>query len=280
MSILRYILLFFIGTALYPAFAQITVAIADFENNSDTFYLDTWEKSIPEFLKSELSRSDKITVVERRQLESVLSEQALSMTGMVDSSTAQKVGNLLGAEYVISGSINQSGKWSRIDARIIRVSTGQVKSEKVQAPDDKHLTEMVDLLANNIIYMLSGDGDYQKKISLQKYPTGYFLAASAGLALGTLLVNNAYNNKLDEYHNATRLSEFDDAYSSANDLKKVTFVMASLTGAAIVGTVYCWLKNLSPDEIIAQDLAAKPVIIPNLIFDNEGNVYAAISIHF
>ena len=280
MKSICYIIYIFIITTLYPLKAQITVAIADFKNSSDSFYFNSWEQSVPDFLKSELSRSDEILVVERRQLEAVLEEQALSMTGLVDSSTAQKVGNLLGAEYVINGTINQLEYGVRIDAKIIHISTGQVKSEKVQAPDNKYLSEMVALLGNNIIFLLSGKGVHQDKITLKKYPTGYFLATSAGLAIGTLLINNSYQNKLDEYHQATRLSEFDDSYDTANNLNKVCITMATLTGVALIGTVYCWINNMSPDEITAYHPAQGPGFIPFLAIDREGGVYATINIRF
>jgi len=280
MNFLFSILLILLFLNVIPLQAQLTVAIADFKNNTDAFYLDDWEKSIPEFLKSELSKSEQIVIVERRQLEAVLNEQALSMTGLVDSSTAQQVGTLLGAEFVISGTINQSGKWTRIDAKIIRVSSGHVKGEKVQAPDDEHLTEMVGLLGNNIVVMLSGEGTYIENETLTSYPTTYFLAASAGLAIGTLVVNNAYNKKREEYQNATELSEFDEAYDSANNLNKARIVLASLTGVAVVGTIYCWIQNMSPDELLAYDNPNKPIFVPNVIFDGKGGIYAALSIRF
>ncbi len=280
MKPIYYIICIFIITAFFPLKAQITVVIADFKNSSDIFYLNSWEQSVPEFLKSELSRTDEILVVERRQLEAVLKEQALNMTGLVDTSTAQKVGNLLGAEYVINGTINQLEDGVRIDAKIIHISTGQVKSEKVQAPDNKYLGEMIALLGNNIIFLLSGKGVHQDKLTLKKYPTGYFLAASAGLAIGTLLVNNSYNNKLDEYHQATRLSEFDDSYDTANNLNKFRITMATLTGVALIGTVYCWINNMSPDEITAYHPLKGPGVIPFLAIDGEGGVYATINIRF
>lgn len=279
MKITFYCLIQIIIFSIFSVQAQMTVAIADFKNNTDSFYLDDWEKSIPEFLKSELSKTEDLVIVERRQLESVLKEQALSMTGLVDSSTAQQVGSLLGAEFVISGSINQSGKWIRIDAKIIRVSSGHVKSEKVQAPDDKHLTEMISLLGNNIIVMLSGDRTYIEKETLTNYPTTYFLAASAGLAIGTLVVNNAYNKKREEYENATDLSEFDEAYDTANNLNTARIVMASLTGVAVIGTIYCWIQNMSPDEILAYEDPLQPKFFPNIIYDGKG-VYATLTIRF
>jgi len=110
---------------------QVTVAIADFKNQSDAFYLDSWEKSVPDFLKSELSVSPRITIVERRALESVLQEQALSMTGLVDSTTAQQVGGLIGAQYIISGTINK---------------TGSFKFEAIKVGQDTMLAQIIKLV--------------------------------------------------------------------------------------------------------------------------------------
>ena len=259
-----------------PADAQMTVAIGDFENNTGTFYLDAWKKSIPDYLKSALSKSSQLIVLERTQLEAVLAEQALSMTGLVDSSTAQKVGELIGAAYVISGTISQSGEWIRIDANIIRTETGQVRSEKVQAKGDAYLSEMISLLAQNIDHILTGEQTYQGKIVIKKYPTGYFLLASAGLAVGSYFSNQAYQNKLDEYHWTTDLDKFDETYDAANRLKGLRTVMVSLTAAALVGTLYCWISNLSPDEIVAEDTA----IIPVLQFDLNRGYHATVTVYF
>ena len=57
-------LVLFILFSFFPLRAQLTIAIADFKNNTYTFYLDDWEKSIPEFLKSELSKSENLVIVE------------------------------------------------------------------------------------------------------------------------------------------------------------------------------------------------------------------------
>ena len=260
--------------------AQVTVAIGDFRNISDVYFLDSWERSVPEFLKSELSHSEKIVIVERQQLETVLQEQALSMTGLIDSTTAQKVGQLLGAEFVLSGTINQTGKWTRIDAKLIRVSNGQIKSEKVQAPDQDHLTEMVALLGNNLKFSLAGEGRYQQKITLTNYPTTYFLGATVGLGVATLIINNAYNKKLDAYQQASRLSEFDDTYDAANTLHKTRTVFLALTGVAVVGTIYCLIQNLSPQEITAFQNTSSVKYRPTIGIDKDGGIYASVQISF
>jgi TolB-like protein len=260
---------------------QVTIAVADFTNQSDAFYLDSWEKSVPEFLKSELSVSKQITLVERRALESVLQEQALSMTGLVDSTTAQQVGGLIGAQYIISGTINKTGSWIRIDAKIIKVQTGQVKSAKVRASDDKYQDEMIQLLADNIRFHLVGEGEYREKLEIKPYPTTYFLIATAGLGIGTVIINSVYQKKQDEYDSATQLSDnFDDKYDAANGLYKTRTVVASLAVTALAGTIYCWIRNLSPDEILASEYAANPVLIPGIAINNRGDWRAQLTVHF
>jgi TolB-like protein len=272
-------MLLFLASA-QPNQAQVTVAIGDFNNQSEEFYLDAWEKSIPEYLKSDMGRSDKVVLVERRQIESVLREQALTMSGLVDSSTAQKVGNLVGAQFVVSGTINKSGEWTRIDTRIIRVSTGHIKSETVRATDEDHLNEMVELLANNILHVLVGDIPYREKIELKKYPTTYFLLASAGLAVTAIILNNSYQTKLDQYRNAQELSQFDNLYDSANQLYKTRNVIAVVAGTALLGTIYCWIRNLSPNEILALNKTEQVAWIPTLNLDYNKGIQAGVTIHF
>jgi TolB-like protein len=260
--------------------AQQTVAIGDFENDSEAFYLDSWEKSIPEFLKSELSKTTDLLVVERQQLESVLKEQALSMTGLIDSTTAQTVGQMIGAQYIISGKITKVGKWIRIDARIIQTSTGLVKSEKVRGPDHQHLQEMIGLLANNIGTLLTGNGKRQDGLVIHQYPTYYFLGAALTFGIGAVLVNNEYQENLDRYRKTVALSEFDDRYDQANQWHQARTVMISLSVTAAAGALYCWIRNLSPEKILASRSDSGGRVIPALVLNNEGNFSAGFTIRF
>ena len=258
----------------------MTVAIADFENNSNEFYLDSWEKMIPDYLKSEFTSSKQIVLVERQNLESVLKEQALGMTGLIDSSTAQKVGDLLGAQFIITGIISKTGGWTRIDAKIVRVSTGEVRSEKVQAKDDKHLNDMVQMLANNIIHILTREKDYCEKRELKKYPTKYFLLATVGLAAGTVIINKNCEDEYDQYHDAQTIPDFSSTYDKANTLHKTRIVLAGLTGGAILGMIYCWIKNLSPDIIYACKKNDRLQIVPTIVTNYNNEVSIGVKIHF
>ena len=245
--------------------AQITVVITDFENNSGGFNLDYWEKAIPDFLTSELSKSDRIVIVERNKLDKVLEEQALVLSGILDSSNVKRVGKLLDAQFIIQGTINQTNGKTRIDANIIKVQTGEIKNEKAIAPDDNHLEEMIQLLSNNIKKVLVGQGTYIEKVQLSEMPTTYLIIATGGFALTAVLLNSAYIKNYNDYKSVTQLSEFNSKYDKANNMNKLKIVAASLTGAALVGTIYCWISNMSANEILAAN-------------ENEINIYPNLAI--
>jgi len=58
-------------------------------------------------LTSELARNGKYRVLERSKLKSVIDEQDLQRSGMVDQATAVKMGKMLGVDAVILGSVTQ-----------------------------------------------------------------------------------------------------------------------------------------------------------------------------
>ena len=261
---------------IFPAAAQTTIAISDFSNRSDKFYLDTWETKIPEFLKSELSRSPQLVLVERNHIKAVLDEQALSLSGLIDTSTVQEFGKLAGAEYVITGTIHEDGSRIRIDAHVINVSSGKTISEKVLASSPDYLSEMVSLLGSNLRHQLTGSGDYREKITLKRYPTAYFLVAGAAAFTATAVVHKGYIDRRDDYRSATGLEEIERRYDDANRYNRIRLVLASATGAALFGAFYCWLRNRSPEEILAGD----PPLQPYLALPQQGGYGFGIQVHF
>jgi len=69
--------------------------------------------------------SGAFDVVERHLIEKVLSEMEFGQ-GAVSGTVAQKVGLLVGAEAVLSGAVAQYRDELRIDARLVRVSNGEI----------------------------------------------------------------------------------------------------------------------------------------------------------
>jgi len=65
-------------------------------------------------------------VVERRQLMKVLSEQRLTMSGLLDAKAMESVGKILGIEAIVTGSVANLGSVVKVNARLIGVDTARV----------------------------------------------------------------------------------------------------------------------------------------------------------
>ena len=83
---------------------------------------------LSEELITRLYGSNKFTVVERQLLNKVIAEQKLSLTGVVDPDSAKKLGNVLGVDAIVSGTIADRGDTLKINARLIDTQTGEVFS--------------------------------------------------------------------------------------------------------------------------------------------------------
>jgi curli biogenesis system outer membrane secretion channel CsgG len=79
------------------------IAVMDFENKT-RYYVGRGMRSM---LTSSLFRSNRFIVLERDQLDDVLTEQRLSATGVVDADTSVPMGELEGAEYLIIGAVTE-----------------------------------------------------------------------------------------------------------------------------------------------------------------------------
>ncbi len=87
-------------------------------------------RGVAEFLRTELVNTGEYRVVERTKLEKVLSEQKLSMTGVLDESTASEIGRMLGAKLVVTGSVIAMGEIYTINIRMINTASGEIESAR------------------------------------------------------------------------------------------------------------------------------------------------------
>jgi curli biogenesis system outer membrane secretion channel CsgG len=81
---------------------------------------------LAEKLITRLYQTKKFKVIERQLLNKIVNEQKLSLTGMIDQSTAQRLGKLLGVDAIASGTVTDLGKRLDINARLINTQTGEI----------------------------------------------------------------------------------------------------------------------------------------------------------
>jgi TolB-like protein len=97
------------------------VEFADLRGNVTDF-----GRFIAEELITHLYETKKFKVIERQLLNKVITEQKLSLTGIVDQTSAQKLGKLLGVDAIATGTVTDLGKSLRVNARLIDTSTGEI----------------------------------------------------------------------------------------------------------------------------------------------------------
>lgn len=102
-----------------------SVAILYFQNQGNP-ELEPLKVGLTQMLTTDLVGAGGAKVVERTQLQAVLDELKLGHSAVADKDTAAKVGKLLGAEYLVLGSYFSLAGTLRVDARLVRVETGEV----------------------------------------------------------------------------------------------------------------------------------------------------------
>jgi TolB-like protein len=83
---------------------------------------------VAELLINELFRTGQYEIVERKHLSTVLEQQRLNMTGLVDESTARRVGKLLGVDFIVTGTVIDLGTALNVNARTIAIETGSISA--------------------------------------------------------------------------------------------------------------------------------------------------------
>ncbi|HNT67242.1 MAG TPA: CsgG/HfaB family protein [bacterium] len=141
------VLTFLILSFAFPdrAHADEKIAVLDFKSILAPTDLGL---AVAEILRTELSSLGGYTVIERGMLEQLVQEQALQMSGIVDSETAVKIGKLIGANLVVTGSVVKTGQTYTINSRFVDVETGIIKDGRnIRGSGEDQISAMVHELA-------------------------------------------------------------------------------------------------------------------------------------
>jgi hypothetical protein len=102
-----------------PNNSTIAVLNISSQNRNDSEF-------IVDELEYRLVNSGKFAIVDRRRLDQIRSEQNFQMSGDVDDKSAVSIGNMLGANIAITGSINNSAGSQWFNVKAIDVKTAQI----------------------------------------------------------------------------------------------------------------------------------------------------------
>ena len=115
-------LLLILSTAM-SAQDKESVAVLDLEGRG----ISAMEAAtLTDRMRSELVKTGAVTVVERGQMQEILSEQDFQLTGCTSDECAVQIGELLGVTTMFAGSIGKIGNTYTIDIRTIDVQRGSI----------------------------------------------------------------------------------------------------------------------------------------------------------
>jgi hypothetical protein len=135
----------------------LTVAVFDFESK-DEAVRDLGPK-VAMILNATLSAEVNLIMVERAELEKVLGEQELGLSGTVSADTAAKVGNLTGAKVLVTGRVFKVDKDTMIVAKVIGTETSRVYGEMVKGTSAVTISDLSAELAKKIAATVTQKGE-------------------------------------------------------------------------------------------------------------------------
>ena len=122
------LLYLFSPLAVFSQQNPVSLAVLPFDNMNGNPEQDYLKGIIAYILIEDLSGSDALMIVERDILETVLKEQQLQFTGLIDEAGAIEAGQLLGASFMLKGSYVFLGQDIFINISLIDVETGSTRT--------------------------------------------------------------------------------------------------------------------------------------------------------
>ncbi len=126
------------------------IGVVEFENKS-AYGQGRLGGAASDILVTELVKSGKFIVVERDRMAKILEEQKLQSGGLIDQATAVKVGQVMGLEAIVVGSISQFGVKKEGSDYLITQSKSQVAEVAVDL-------RLIDVQSGQVILADSGKG--------------------------------------------------------------------------------------------------------------------------
>lgn len=128
--------------SVYPA------AIFPFEERGSG--VREYGQKISDILFATLVSNPNMFLVDRQDIQKTLAEQELNLSGMVSSDQAIKVGNLVGARILITGSVIEADKTVYVIAKIIGTETSRVFGETVKGKTSDEIGPLAEKLAGQV----------------------------------------------------------------------------------------------------------------------------------
>lgn len=126
----------------------LPMAVFDFQTTDRA--LEKKGGEVAALLNARLSVLPDVFLVERQEIDKVLSEQEAGISGVITPDTVAKVGAIVGAKVLVTGRLFESGGKVYLVAKIMSAETGRVYGELTTAKDFNTIDPAIEQLAQKI----------------------------------------------------------------------------------------------------------------------------------
>jgi len=238
-----FILLIIFLIPVMPAYSaeKMRIAILDLQGNNVSKVIAT---GVSNMIRSDMVDAGIFTVVERSQMQEIMKEQELQMSGCTDNACAVKVGKLLSTRKILIGDVTKFGNAVLITIRIVDVERGVAEfSSKQKAKSVEELDTAASKITLKLIGRITGKRKSELLAGLEdRTMSGYYMrgiipgwgqfyagrSLKGWLYLGGFMITAgaafftfvSYQDQKDEYDNLgpqDSQEEFDSKYKDAHD---------------------------------------------------------------
>lgn len=176
-----------------------TIAVNNLEAQGVT---ESEAATLSDVLRNKLINTGKYQVMERGEMETILKEQAFQSSGACNEAACiVEMGQVLGIQQVLAGSIGKVGRAYSISARIISVESGQIVksvSHHFTGPIEDLLTTEMDVVVKKLTGVTTAFSDKgslkrkrdKKKLKRNLLITGGLAVIGGGVAAVLILTGD------------------------------------------------------------------------------------------
>lgn len=109
------------------SFSQTTIAVLEFSTEGIG---NVSSSALSTIVSREIMKTGEFRLIDRAAMEEILAEQGFSQTGCVSSECLVEVGQMLGVEKMVTGSLSGLGELLILDIQLINVTTGLIENNE------------------------------------------------------------------------------------------------------------------------------------------------------
>jgi hypothetical protein len=226
-------------------------------------------------LASFMAQSKLVTVVERSQIDKVLREISLGQSGLIDESSAAKVGKMAGAASFVVGSYVREGGFVKVNARLVNTETGVVTGSAIEEgrDRDKLMDKLGAKLLGSIGITAVPNATFRVRNVLGWTSLGLGVAGAGAAIYGHV----QYASADRRYHESYNLSTADyDAAASQAQLYMNVRLYSAVSAGVLLGTGAVLLLTNRAEWKFTKQTSKTVLFVPVVTPDGAGCVVSFV----